>query len=99
MENQHSLIKGYRELSQEEIDLMNKVKAHAEATKALFGEVSAHIHDQINKANNMHEDAEREAEVRRLADADPTRWLQLGSIDLQVGFMKVVRAVAQPTTF
>lgn len=27
MENQHKLIKGYRELSQEEINLMNEVKA------------------------------------------------------------------------
>ena len=27
MENQHRKIKGYRELSQEEIDLMNEVKA------------------------------------------------------------------------
>lgn len=27
MENQHRAIKGYRELSQEEIDLMNRVKA------------------------------------------------------------------------
>jgi hypothetical protein len=27
MENQHRQIKGYRELSQEEIDLMNEVKA------------------------------------------------------------------------
>ena len=26
MENQHRSIKGYRELSQEEIDLMNKIK-------------------------------------------------------------------------
>ena len=28
MENQHRKIKGYRELSQEEIDLMNRIKAH-----------------------------------------------------------------------
>lgn len=27
MDNQHKQIKGYRDLSQEEIDLMNKVKA------------------------------------------------------------------------
>ena len=27
MENQHRKIKGYRELSQEEIDLMNHIKA------------------------------------------------------------------------
>ena len=26
MENQHRLIKGYRDLSQEQIDLMNKIK-------------------------------------------------------------------------
>lgn len=30
MENQHQKIKGYRELSQEEIDLMNESKALAE---------------------------------------------------------------------
>lgn len=28
MDNQHRKIKGYRELSQEEIDLMNEVKEH-----------------------------------------------------------------------
>lgn len=27
MDNQHKLIKGYRDLSQEEIDMMNKIKA------------------------------------------------------------------------
>lgn len=30
MDNQHQRIKGYRDLSQEEIDLMNEIKAHAE---------------------------------------------------------------------
>lgn len=30
MDNQHKLIKGYRDLTQEEIDLMNLAKAHAE---------------------------------------------------------------------
>lgn len=30
MDNQHTLIKGYRDLSQEEIDGMNKLKALAE---------------------------------------------------------------------
>lgn len=30
MENQHRQIKGYRELSQEEIDLMNEVKEKAQ---------------------------------------------------------------------
>lgn len=31
MDNQHKMIKGYRDLSQEEIDLMNDVKRHGEA--------------------------------------------------------------------
>lgn len=34
MENQHRLIKGYRELSQDEIDLMNEGKALAEKVGA-----------------------------------------------------------------
>lgn len=30
MDNQHKLIKGYRDLSQEEIDMMNRIKALGE---------------------------------------------------------------------
>ena len=29
MDNQHKLIKGYRDLSEQEIDLMNRIKTHA----------------------------------------------------------------------
>lgn len=35
MENQHKKIKGYRDLSQEEIDLMNEAKELAERVKVL----------------------------------------------------------------
>lgn len=35
MENQHRQIAGYRELSQPEIDLMNRIKELAEVTGAL----------------------------------------------------------------
>ena len=41
MENQHQKIKGYRELSQEEIDLMNKIKAQGEQLSALISELQA----------------------------------------------------------
>ncbi len=34
MDNQHTLIKGYRDLSQEEIDLMNEGKELAEKCRA-----------------------------------------------------------------
>ena len=35
MENQHQLITGYRDLSQEEIDLMNEIKAEGERMRVL----------------------------------------------------------------
>lgn len=31
MDNQHKMITGYRDLSQEEIDMMNEVKRHGQA--------------------------------------------------------------------
>ncbi len=40
MDNQHRKIKGYRELSQEEIDLMNKVKEKAAEVGELVNELS-----------------------------------------------------------
>ena len=39
MENQHRKISGYRELSQEEIDLMNEVKAFGPDLGALVGKL------------------------------------------------------------
>lgn len=41
MENQHRKIKGYRELSQEEIDLMNEGKAIAESLKQFIAKLEA----------------------------------------------------------
>ncbi len=38
MDNQHRQIKGYRELSQAEIDLMNKIKTKAAEVGALVDE-------------------------------------------------------------
>jgi hypothetical protein len=41
MDNQHKLIKGHRDLSQAEIDLMNEIKAEAERVGALVDRVHA----------------------------------------------------------
>lgn len=43
MDNQHRKIKGYRELSQDEIDLMNEIKEQGVALDALVERVHAHI--------------------------------------------------------
>lgn len=40
-ENQHRLIKGYRELDQEEIDLLNEGKALGEPLEAFVGKLRA----------------------------------------------------------
>ena len=40
MENQHRKIIGYRELSQAEIDLMNKIKSQGVALNSLLEELS-----------------------------------------------------------
>jgi hypothetical protein len=76
MENQHQHIKGYRDLNQAEIDVMNLVKAKAEEVGAV-----------INQLRNQ-------AEV-----SVDQRWLAIAQTDLQKGFMSLVRAVAQPSTF
>lgn len=39
MENQHTLIKGYRDLSLEDIALMNKIKAEGERISVLIEEL------------------------------------------------------------
>lgn len=39
MQNQHEQIKGYRDLSQEEIDLMNEVKELAERVGSLVSRI------------------------------------------------------------
>lgn len=40
MENQHRQIKGYRELTQTEIDLMNEIKAQGEVLGELIARIS-----------------------------------------------------------
>jgi hypothetical protein len=40
MENQHRKIKGYRDLSQEEIDLMNRIKSFGPELKKLCEDLS-----------------------------------------------------------
>lgn len=41
MDNQHKLIKGYRDLSQDEINLMNEAKAQGEQLGALIERLGA----------------------------------------------------------
>jgi hypothetical protein len=105
MDNQHRKIKGYRELSQEEIDLMNKIKAKGDELIQLQAELSCRLNTDLEvktaAANASKLAPEDEAsdecvELRRFKAAEPHRWSAIGKTDIQTGVMALVRAIAQP---
>ena len=85
MENQHRKIKGYRELTQEEIDLMNEIKQKGIELGDLFARLQeydgAHCDEEIN------------------AESESYTWLITGKTHLQQGLMAWTRAVAKPEFF
>lgn len=87
MENQHRKITGYRELTQEEIDLMNEIKSMESELMALV--------QRVNLFNNSITSEELK-EITQEAEA--FRWAAIARTDFQVGFMALVRAVAKPPT-
>lgn len=109
MENQHRKITGYRELSQEEIDLMNAIKALGAAIEAVELKVRAHVEAQTDQAYGRVFDpemgrkvaygAEGKDEQKRLQDATPDRFIALAKTEFQTGLMYLTRAVAQPTFY
>lgn len=93
MNNQHRKIKGYRELTQEEIDLMNQIKEQGVALETLHGKVKAHIGRQRSATTTIAE------EIDRLNAAEPERFAALAKTEFQTALMYLTRAVAQPTFF
>ena len=88
MENQHRKITGYRDLNQEEIDLMNEVKALGPQIEEVLLKIMAHT----EKCREASEDS-------RMDNATPERFLALAKTELQTGLMFATRAVAQPEFF
>lgn len=83
MENQHRKIKGYRELSQEEIDLMNEIKIKA-----------AELGDLVEKVNLVNGSLPQDINRN-----DCFRWSAIAKTDFQKGAMALTRAVAKPEFF
>lgn len=100
MDNQHRKIKGYRELTQAEIDLMNEIKAFGPQLQALCEKVHAHIESQryacMNEVNTEVQNAD---EIARLDAANPELWASWGRETLKLSLMQLTRAIAQPTFF
>lgn len=99
MDNQHRQIKGYRELSQKDIDLMNRIKEFGPQLKQLVDDVYEHVATQHKEASGESPHTANQGELFRLTEAKPFKWLEEGSKDLQKGLMFLTRAVAQPTFF
>lgn len=98
MDNQHRKIKGYRDLSQDDIDLMNRLKEKGEELRALLDETSTRLEGQCEYADVLQGQGDR-SERDRQDEAQPFRWLAIARTDLQTGIMAAVRAIAQPSTF
>ncbi len=91
MENQHRKITGYRELNQEEIKLMNDIKAHGEGTRELLDRVATL---RINDKNGYQEKLLSSEQY-----VESMRCLGVARDNLQTGQMWFVRAVALPNSF
>lgn len=98
MENQHRRIRGYRELTAEEITLMNEIKTKGEELGELIERLVDHVQDQRVAAETLPGEAGLE-EGQRLDQTEPEKWLSEGKTHLQFGLMALTRAVAQPGFF
>lgn len=97
MENQHRKISGYRELDQEEIDLMNEIKALGPQVENVLKKVEEHVANQRHAIAGGSPTAS--VDEQRMDNATPERFLALAKTDIQTGLMYATRAVAQPEFF
>ena len=84
MENQHRKIKGYRELSEQEIANMNKVKEIGIKIGGLVEELRTTTHKGVAGLDMITHDH---------------RWVNIGAADLQKGLMALTRSIAKPDFF
>lgn len=104
MENQHRQIKGYRELSQAEIDLMNQIKAKGEELRELIKKIEAVVTpplqaiEAVTDGTSTELVAGHQQTISEEAD-NPTFWLRWADSSFRAGIMYAVRSVAQPNSY
>lgn len=106
IDNQHKHIKAYRDLTKEDIALMNELKEAGENLLAVLEKAKAHVAAQQQAAIDAHNGAngqapspaplEECAELVRINKAEPFRWAAIAKTDIQTGVMAAVRVIAQP---
>lgn len=89
-------ITGYRQLSEAEVELMNEGKALAEACGAYIAKLRTYPPTAADGIPRVEADyLGKEGPFPSL----DMRWISIGATDLQLGFMAVIRGIAQPSTF
>ncbi len=78
-------IKGYRQLTQIEIDMLNLIKEKGEELEQLLAQVEEYT--------------VTENEAFGSPDAEPRRWIAIGKTHLQQGLMALTRSIARPESF
>ena len=84
-------ITGYRQLNEEEAQLMNDIKALGQKIEGHIAMVGSHLRTQWAEA--------LPADAERIENAQPNRWVSIARTDFQTGLMALTRAIAQPTSF
>jgi len=98
VDNQHRKINTYRELTQEEVDLMNEIKALGPQIQSIIEKVQSHVSTQrYNCKCDAGQQVHNVDEWDRLEAATPERFAAMAKTEFQTGLMYLVRAVAQPT--
>jgi hypothetical protein len=92
MKDQHTLIKGYRNLSQEEIDLMNEIKLKGQELGQLVSKL-------YSVAPRLTKDTEVDEYIYHSQHQEAERWVRLAKDHLQLGLMALTHAVAKPESF
>jgi hypothetical protein len=85
-------IRGHRVLNQVEMNLINSIKSHGVLLEGLIEEVRRHVRQQREAATTP-------AELKRLDDAEPEKWIEWAEKYHQNANMMLTRGVAQPELF
>jgi hypothetical protein len=85
MENQHEQIKGYRQFTPEEINLINLVKQKGAELEELCVMLAAQAQENLDVNSPEYQDA--------------PRWVAVGKTHIQQGLMAWTRSVARPEAF
>lgn len=89
-------VKGYRKLSDDEVAMMNELKSTSKAFIAQMNIVGNHVAAQKRVAN-ITTGEEGKAEMDRLLDACPEKWMAKAITAMQEACMYGCRAIAQPS--